>query len=173
MHFSIRTAKQADSEEVARVYLRSRKRFLPFAPLAHDDEEVTRWISQTLIPSGCVLVVETKSGIVGMMASSRKNDISWIDHLYLHPNLVGKGIGSAMLDLAKAELPPPIRLYTFQANAGARRFYERHGFVPISLSDGSDNEELCPDILYEYAAACTETPEAEQVDAGKPDLTSS
>jgi hypothetical protein len=32
---------------------------------------------------------------------------------------------------------------------GARRFYERYGFVPIEWSDGSRNEERCPDILYE------------------------
>ena len=40
-------------------------------------------------------------------------------------------------------------VYTFQANAGARRFYERHGFVPVEFTDGQANEERCPDVLYE------------------------
>jgi len=46
-------------------------------------------------------------------------------------------------------LGSPIRLYTFQANGGARRFYERHGFQPVAFSGGRDNEECCPDILFE------------------------
>jgi ribosomal protein S18 acetylase RimI-like enzyme len=42
-----------------------------------------------------------------------------------------------------------VRLYTFQENTGARRFYERHGFKAVKLTDGHDNEENCPDVLYE------------------------
>ena len=40
------------------------------------------------------------------------------------------------VELAKERLGSPIRLYTFQANNGARRFYERHGFTPIAFGDG-------------------------------------
>jgi GNAT superfamily N-acetyltransferase len=60
------------------------------------------------------------------------------------------GIGTQLLELARSQLPPPIRLYTFQCNERARRFYERHGFKLMSFSDGSRNEEKCPDILYEW-----------------------
>jgi ribosomal protein S18 acetylase RimI-like enzyme len=49
-----------------------------------------------------------------------------------------------------ANLTSPIRLYTFQENDGARRFYERHGFRAIEFGDGSNNEENCPDVLYEW-----------------------
>ena len=48
-------------------------------------------------------------------------------------------------------LRDPIRLYTFQTNAGARRFYERYGFRAIRFTDGRANEEHCPDVLYELA----------------------
>ncbi len=50
----------------------------------------------------------------------------------------------------------PIRLYTFQANLGARRFYSRHGFVAIEFGDGRANEERCPDVLYELTAPLCE-----------------
>jgi putative addiction module component (TIGR02574 family) len=33
----------------------------------------------------------------------------------------------------------------------ARSFWERHGFKAIAYSDGSTNEERCPDVLYELA----------------------
>jgi len=48
------------------------------------------------------------------------------------------------------ELPPPIRLYTFQDNQRARNFYERRGFRAVTYSDGAGNEEKCPDMLYEW-----------------------
>jgi ribosomal protein S18 acetylase RimI-like enzyme len=51
---------------------------------------------------------------------------------------------------AKDELGSPIRLYTFQANHAAIRFYERHGFRPIRFGDGTDNEEKAPDVLMEW-----------------------
>ena len=38
-----------------------------------------------------------------------------------------------------------------QQNTAARMFYERHGFRVVSLSDGSNNEERCPDVLYEFS----------------------
>jgi GNAT superfamily N-acetyltransferase len=69
--------------------------------------------------------------------------------LYLHPSVVNQGLGAALLQTALHELPPPIRLYTFQANVAACRFYERHGFQAIAFGDGSGNEEQVPDVLYE------------------------
>jgi GNAT superfamily N-acetyltransferase len=77
--------------------------------------------------------------------------LSWIDQMYLDPTHVGRGIGALLLAHALATLPRPIRLYTFQRNEGARRFYERHGFRAVEFSDGSGNEERCPDVLFELS----------------------
>jgi GNAT superfamily N-acetyltransferase len=146
----LRTAALADAEAVSEVYLASRKRFLAYAPLAHTDQEVREWIAHTLIPSGEVTLAILDGQTVGMLALSRDETAGWIEHLYLHPQAVGQGIGTHLLAMAKDRLGPPIRLYTFQANAGARRFYERHGFQAVAFGDGSDNEENCPDVLYEW-----------------------
>lgn len=150
MPVRVRIATADDAPEVANVYLSSRKTFLSFSSLAHTDDEVRNWISSILIPTGNVYVAENDKGIVGMMAISASDTISWIDQLYLAPDAVGQGIGSQLLQTAMEKLNHPIRLYTFQQNHGARKFYERHGFREISRSDGSDNEEKCPDILFEY-----------------------
>ncbi|NJL38780.1 MAG: GNAT family N-acetyltransferase [Leptolyngbyaceae cyanobacterium SM1_4_3] len=149
-----RTATQSDAARVTLVYLTSRKTFVSFAPIAHSDEAVYSWIRDILIPTGRVTVVEQAGKIVGMMALSvdESNEaIGWIDHLYLLPEAVGHRIGTALLNRAKSELGPSIRLYTFQANVGARRFYERHGFKAIQYGNGSSNEEHCPDVLYEWS----------------------
>lgn len=147
-----RTARDADSARVAEVYLASRKTYLSYAPLAHSDEDVRRWVRNTLIPTGSVTVALQGNGVVGMMATSIDDQVrGWVDHLYLQPSSVGQGIGSELLSRALKTLPRPIRLYTFEENHGARRFYERHGFLPITFGDGSENEEGCPDVLYEFS----------------------
>jgi GNAT superfamily N-acetyltransferase len=63
------------------------------------------------------------------------------------PPHTGHGLGSWLVEYAKAEHPGHLDLWTFQANAGARRFYERHGFVAVETTDG-DNEEGAPDVRY-------------------------
>lgn len=63
---------------------------------------------------------------------------------------VGRGIGNALLDHTRRSLVEPIRLLTFQANALAKRFYEERGFRAVAFSDGAENEEHCPDVLYEF-----------------------
>ena len=103
-----------------------------------------------LLPSTETTVALIADEIVGMMALLRTQRHNWIDQLYLLPRAVGHGIGAQLLAHAKATLGAPIRLYTFQANTGARRFYERHGFTAIAFGDGSGNEEHCPDVLYEW-----------------------
>lgn len=144
-----RRAMSADAEGVAEIYLASRKTFLPFVPLVHTDAEVREWIAGTLIPAGHVTVAISDGRAIGMMAVSSSEECDWIDQLYLHPSVVSRGIGSQLLACALQELGLLIRLYTFQANTGSRRFYERHGFRAVAFTDGANNEEHCPDVLYE------------------------
>jgi len=146
----LRPAALGDAEEVADVYLRSRKELVGCAPLAHSDEDVRRWIPQRLIPAGKTTVAVVDGAIVGFMSVSAAPGCSWITQLYLHPAWVGRGIGTRLLERARSELSPPIRLYTFQENRRARTFYERRGFRAVSFTDGSGNEEKCPDVLYEW-----------------------
>ena len=145
-----RTATEADAEAVSAVYVASRKELVSFAPLAHSDQAVRQWMRVHLIPGGRVTVAIQDGDIVGMMALAEDGTVGWIDHLYVHPRAVGCGIGTQLLEHANTALGSPIRLYTFQANTGARRFYERHGFRVIAFGDGSGNEEHCPDVLYEW-----------------------
>jgi GNAT superfamily N-acetyltransferase len=146
----IRDATINDAQRVADIYLLARHTYLHYAPLAHSDQSVRQWISATLIPTGGVFVVEMDSRIVGFQALSDDGTYSWIDHIYLDPCATGLGLGGRLVEQAKQVLRSPIRLYTFQRNEGARRFYQRHGFGEILTSDGSSNEEKTPDVLMEW-----------------------
>src|SRR5262245_3233597 len=146
----LRAATPGDAGSVAEVYLRSRKELVACAPLAHSDEDVREWIRWGLIPAGGTTVAVADGVVGGLLAVSKGPGCSWIHQLYVHPIWVGCGICTRLLDRARGELPPPIRLYTFQENERARRFYESRGFRAIAFGDGSGNEEKCPDILYEW-----------------------
>jgi len=145
-----RLATLGDADAVADVYLRSRKELVACAPLAHSDEDVRDWIRGRLIPAGRTTVAVVDGLIVGLVSVAKATDCSWIEQLYLRPAWIGLGIGTRLLELARTELPPPIRLYTFQCNDRARNFYERRGFKAVRFSDGSGNEEKSPDVLYEW-----------------------
>ena len=125
---------------------------MPFAPSAHTDAEVRHWVRDVLLPSSQTTVAVTSGVVVGVVAVSVKEGRGWVEQLYIHPTHVGQGIGSKLLAHALAATPPPVRLYTFQQNVRSRKFYERHSFVAIEFTDGSANEEKCPDVLYELAA---------------------
>jgi GNAT superfamily N-acetyltransferase len=149
--FTHRPATVADASRIADLYLTSRKKFLAFVPSSRTDEEIRRWMGGVLIPRGGVTLAESSEGeLLGMMALSYDGLHSWIEQLFVAPHLVGQGIGTRLLELALTCLKPPVRLYTFQGNQGARRFYERHGFEPIAFTNGETNEERCPDVLYEW-----------------------
>jgi ribosomal protein S18 acetylase RimI-like enzyme len=155
MTLLLRPARADDAQRVADLLIDTRAAFMPYAPSAHTEPEVRAWVQSHLLPTGGVMVAEIDGRVAGAMATSVADGLSWIDQMAVDPALVGRGIGTQLLMHAMATLAPPIRLYTFQANHGARRFYERHGCSAIRYSDGQDNEERCPDVLYEYAGPGT------------------
>jgi len=149
MDILLRPATAADAIDVATLLMASRESHLPYAPIAHTAPEVRAWVRDVLLPSGNVTVACEGERIVGVLATAREEGIAWIEQLYLLPGWTGQGLGTRLLAHALSTLPRPVRLYTFQANADARRFYEQHGFEVIPLGDGSGNEERCPDVLFE------------------------
>jgi GNAT superfamily N-acetyltransferase len=147
---AIRPAAAEEAAAVAEIYLASRHQLVPFAPLVHDDDDVRRWVRAFLLLTCTVTVAELGGVPVAFSATVENVEGSWIEQLYVHPDHVGCGLGTLLLHEALQRLPEPVRLYTFQPNTGARRFYERHGFVVASLGDGSGNEEGVPDVLYMF-----------------------
>jgi GNAT superfamily N-acetyltransferase len=148
MPLILRGAITADAAELADMYLRSRNALAPYAPLAHSEAAVRNWVANILIPSGSVTVAVNNERIVGMAAHSVFNGVTWLDQLYVCPQFKRQGIGTSLLESVKSQTDGKLQLYTFQMNHDAAAFYEQHGFVAVAYSDGSRNEEGCPDVLY-------------------------
>jgi GNAT superfamily N-acetyltransferase len=116
----------------------------------HSEEEVRAWFDEVVLATREVWVAEDGEAIVGLLVLAD----DWIDQLYVEPNVTGQGIGGELMAVAKRERPEALRLWTFEANVGARRFYERHGFAEVATTTG-DNEEGAPDVRYEWAGRHT------------------
>ncbi|WP_224549586.1 GNAT family N-acetyltransferase [Mesorhizobium sp. CA16] len=138
----LRPAFASDAPAIAQLMRASLDAF-DWMPVLHTPEEDLFFIRDILLPKQQVTVAETAECIVGFIAAKGE----WVEQLYLDPAWTGQGIGSRLLAQATAGIPV-VKLHCFQANTGARRFYERHGFRAEALGDGSANEEGLPDILY-------------------------
>ena len=98
------------------------------------------------------LVIEDGTGrVVGLLAT----DGAELDQLYIHVDYQGQGIGSRLLNKAKAMSPGKLQLYTFEVNKQAQAFYEKHGFTIIRR--GVESDSGMADIRYEWVRARSPT----------------
>ena len=138
----LRPAIGSDAAAIATM-MRAALSSFDWMPVLHTPEEDLFFIRDILLPNQQVTVAETGGRIVGFIAVNG----DWIEQLYLDPAWTDRRIGSRLLAEATVDMSH-VKLHCFQANTGARRFYERRGFRAEAFGDGSANEEGLPDILY-------------------------
>ncbi len=137
----VRKAEQGDAKAMAAI-LQGWFEDTPWIPVLHtlaDTEAFCKHLTKT---AEC-WVAEEAGCVSGFLA--RDND--WVTALYLAPEARGRGMGAALLAEVKAGRDA-LQLWCFQSNEGARRFYERHGFVAEEFTDGAGNDEKLPDIRF-------------------------
>jgi len=145
----LRRATDADAAEAADVFITSRRTALPTVVFPHTDDDVRRYVRNIFIGRTEAWVATDGGRILAVMSLTP----GWVQQLYVATEWQGRGIGRALLDLAKERSAGELQLWAFQVNETARRFYERNGFVVAELTDGSGNEEKEPDVRYIWRAA--------------------
>jgi GNAT superfamily N-acetyltransferase len=141
---SIRRAAANDTDAVAAVFSAAFKG-MNFVPKLHSDEEDRAFV-RGFIADGESWIATHERHPIGLACIEG----DWLSHLYVHPMFQNRGAGTLLLDRVKAERPGGFQFWAFQANVGARRFYERHGCVAVEFTDGRRNEEKTPDVRYEW-----------------------
>lgn len=136
----LRPAGEQDADVVADVHLSSRRE-AAMPPGVHSDDEVRAWLGGRLRTDE-VWLAEAGGEPVGYLRMTE----TWVDDLYVAPSRARHGVGSALLDLAKARRPGGFCLWVFEMNGPARAFYAKHGLVELERTDGSGNEEKSPDL---------------------------
>ena len=139
--------------------LRAGGRVVHLSPL-----DAERELAYKLKDSGARVLITTNIGFMGLLAQKLKTD-GLVDHLivgyaslaggflsnlHVHPDHQRRGIGSALLAEVKAYASEGFKLWTFQQNEDAIRFYERHGFRSLKVTDSKDNMERLPDRLMAW-----------------------
>jgi GNAT superfamily N-acetyltransferase len=111
-------------------------------PLVHNVEERAdygRW----LLEHTSVTMIHNSCGVVGFLALEKHI----IQALYIKKDFQGFGFGQAAIKFAQKQFKE-LRLWVFQSNIGAQKFYQRLGFQIVEKSDGEDNDYRLPDIFY-------------------------
>jgi ribosomal protein S18 acetylase RimI-like enzyme len=146
----VRPARIDEKDALARLLVRARNgmEYVPPVP-----EEHVPLIADDLFSRHEDVWLAEEDGLpVGFLAIRRSRTEGWeiLEKLYVEPEAQSRGIGTVLLDQAKALRPDGLHLWVFQKNTGAIRFYERHGFRLVKLTDGAENTEREPDALYAW-----------------------
>jgi putative acetyltransferase len=137
----IRRGSPADADTIGQIFMRARDT-MTYLPRIGDDvrPKLGGWITARHE----IWAVEDGGRVRGFAGISK----GWLDHLYMDPDCQGRGFGTMLLEHVKGLQPEGTRLWVFQKNLGARRFYERHDFQLERMTDVTGNIEHEPDALY-------------------------
>jgi|SRR5215203_1303229 len=144
---TIRELRADDVEAVIALWHETKLDAYPYLPLEQSRtiEEDRRFFREVILPGSVLWVGFDRTALAGFLALQD----SYIDRLYIHPAHQRRGVGSALMEQAKALSPAGLELHTHQKNTQARAFYERHGFTIAKLGI-SPPPESEPDIEYHW-----------------------
>ena len=146
MELRTRVATPADAGVLAGLLTDFNREFNAAVP----DSLVTRF-ERILTESAVIAVLAEISEAVGFALITLRptpyydGPLAQLDELYVVPELRGDGIGTELLAKAFAALGVrgvhEMHINVDEVDEGARRFYERHGFV--NIEPGADYRMLC------------------------------
>ncbi len=142
----LRRASGEDAARAAEVWLASRRQAPGVPAPIHDAEQVRVWVGELVRAEEVWLAMNGRDEAEAMMLLAGE----WIEQLYVLPGCQGRGLGSALVELAQARRRS-LALWTFEANTRARAFYEARGFRRSGPAS-SDNEEGAPALCYRWSA---------------------
>jgi GNAT superfamily N-acetyltransferase len=143
MEQMMRKLALADMDAAALVHRAAFTRALPWLADLHTPAEDRWFFRERVFPTCQVWGAGDDGALLGLIAFRE----DWVDHLYVLPLAQRQGMGTELLKVAQTSFGR-LKLWTFQGNLQARRFYERRGFVLVEETDGAGNEEKEPDARY-------------------------
>jgi ribosomal protein S18 acetylase RimI-like enzyme len=117
------------------------------APVPSDVADHRRFFEEHMLVETSVHLALRDGELVGFGAFTPDAVVQ----LYVHVDHLGQGIGTRLLELAKANSGGRLWLYTFVTNTNAQRFYEHHGFEIVER--GFEPLMQLGDLRYEWRAA--------------------
>ncbi|PZC50358.1 MAG: Ribosomal protein S18 acetylase RimI [Chloroflexi bacterium] len=136
-----------ETDAVVRLWHATTRVAYPYLPTeqAHTLDDARAFFRDHIAPTHDLFVAEADGALLGYMALKG----SYIDRLYIHPDVQRSGAGTALLVTARARSPHELALHTHQQNTQACAFYEKHGFVAVKYGI-SPPPESAPDVEYHW-----------------------
>jgi ribosomal protein S18 acetylase RimI-like enzyme len=157
----LRPLAASEADEAVQVHLAARVAAVEHGTMpasVHPPEDAPRWFRDEVVGNREIWVAERPAGTSGGVVGLLVLDTAFLDHLYVRPEAQRDGIGTALLDLAKALRPEGFDLWVFEVNTPAIAWYERHGLRLVERTDGAGNDESAPDRRYRWAPALRVSP---------------
>jgi ribosomal protein S18 acetylase RimI-like enzyme len=129
---SVRPAAKGDLDAVAIVWHDSAVSMDGAGPDMPSREALRLRIDMELEAGWVLHLAVLGKNVVGMLAL--KPCDATLDQIFVSPNEQGRGIGRALLDVAKRAMPGGFRLRMAASNRSAGRFYQKEGMK--LLGDG-------------------------------------
>ncbi len=114
------------------------------APVPQPRDDHLRYFDEHVLAETAVHLALRDDALVGFGAFTPEA----VMQLFVHVAHLGRGIGSGLLEVAKANSRGKLWLYTFVTNTNAQRFYERHGFEVVER--GFEPVMQLGDLRYEW-----------------------
>jgi GNAT superfamily N-acetyltransferase len=127
----------------------------------HPPSEQRACLLGEVLSHNSVRVALAGGRVIGFVAASDDR----IAQLYVHLDYQGRGIGTLLLDWAKAQSAGKLSLFTFARNARACAFYECNGFVAVAR--GFEPVWQLEDVSYEWSAPSADAGADDGVDGGR------
>lgn len=147
----VRPFAAPDADRLGDIWIAAFADGVPGVTPAHTPDEIRDHMGHVLPTRAEVTVAATDHDDCAVAFLALHDD--WLEHLYVDPPWIGRGIGHELVTLAQARRPAGLQLWAFEVNTRAQRFYEAHGFVAVERTDGAANEERAPDVRYEWRPA--------------------
>ena len=150
-----RPYRDDDEPSLLDVWRRARWNAQPWleARLGHRRSDDRAFFRRELRPLGGLHVAEERARVVAflqLLPDPAEPRCGVIERLYVAPESQRRGIGAALLSLAKERHPAGLTLHTHRRNRRARRFYERHGFEVIAAGTSAPPESEA-DLRYAWS----------------------
>ena len=117
------------------------------APVPHPVADQRQFFDEHMLTETSVHLALRDGELVGFGAFTPESVVQ----LYVHVAHLREGIGTRLLELAKANSGGKLWLYTFVSNTNAQRFYEHHGFDVVER--GFEPLMQLGDLRYEWRRA--------------------
>ena len=117
------------------------------APVPNSLDDHLRYFDEQVLTKTTIQMALRNGELVGFCAFTPDA----VMQLYVHVDHLGRGVGTRLLDHAKAASGGKLWLYTFVTNTNAQHFYERHGFEVVER--GFEPVMQLGDLRYEWRRA--------------------